>query len=173
MIDQLTETYSDLIEGSYDCPDRIVLNAYFGLGHSPGGFRNWWRRLFGDDNDLDKPHLIRFAGRFSRRLQTYATAHNIPFIQCPSAERKHLIAQQYLPQDPQFSGLFLVLVSRASGLVWDVSHTADGRIRNLSQQYRFIKLLPHHGPGLGTCHGAHEQSPAFWGTGDSQRSRVC
>lgn len=144
MIDQLTEMYSDLIEGSYDCPDRIVLNAYFSLGHSPGGFRNWWRRLFGDDNNLDKTHLIRFAGRFSRRLQTYATAHNIPFIQCPSAERKHLIAQQYLPQDPQFSGLFLVLVSRASGLVWDVSHTADGRIRNLSPQYRFINHYFFH-----------------------------
>jgi hypothetical protein len=144
MIDPLTETYSDLIEGSYDCPDRIVLNAYFGLGHSPGGFRNWWRRLFGHDDDLDKPHLIRLAGRFSRRLQTYTTAHNIPFIQCRSGERKHLIAQQHLPQDPAFSGLFLVLVSRASGLVWDVSHTADGRIRNLSKHYRFINHYFFH-----------------------------
>jgi len=114
MIDQLTETYADLIEGSYDCPDRIVLNAYFGLGHSPGGFRNWWRRLFGTDADLNKPHLIRLAGRFSRRLQTYTSAHNIPFIRCSSGERKHLIAQQYLPQEPAFSGLFLVLVSQAA-----------------------------------------------------------
>jgi len=144
MIDQLTETYAELIEGSYDCPDRIVLNGYFGLGHSPGGFRNWWRRLFGNDNNLDKPHLIRLAGRFSRRLQAYTTAHGIPFIQCRSRERKHLIAQQYLPQGSEFSGLFLVLVSRASGLVWDVSHTADGRIRNLSQQYRFINHYFFH-----------------------------
>lgn len=144
MIDQLTETYAELIEGSYDCPDRIVLNAYFGLGHSPGGFRNWWRRLFGHDNDLDKPHLIRFAGRFSRRLKTYTTVHNIPFIRCRSGERKHLIAQQHLPQDPEFSGLYLVLVSRASGLVWDVSHTADGRIRNLSKHYRFINHYFFH-----------------------------
>ena len=144
MIDQLSETYSDLIEGSYDCPDRIVLNAYFGLGHSPGGFRNWWRRLFGNDDELDKPHLIRFAGRFSRRLKAYTTAHEIPFIRCRSGERKHLIAQQHLPQDSEFSGLFLVLVSRASGLVWDVSHTADGRIRNLSKGYRFINHYFFH-----------------------------
>ena len=144
MIDQLTETYAELIEGSYDCPDRIVLNAYFGLGHSPGGFRNWWRRLFGNDEDLDKPHLIRFAGRFSRRLQTYAKAHNVPFIHCRSGERKHLIAQRHLPQEPEFSGLFLILVSRASGLVWDVSHTADGRIQNLSKQYRFINHYFFH-----------------------------
>ena len=144
MIDQLRESYADLIEGSYDCPDRIVLNAYFGLGHSPGGFRNWWRRLFGSDDNLDKPHLIRLAGRFSRRLHTYTSAHHIPFIHCSSPERKHLIAQQYLPQEPHFTGLFLVLVSRASGLVWDVSHTADGRIRNLSQSYRFINHYFFH-----------------------------
>ena len=35
----------DLLTGSYDCVDRIVLNAYFPMGHSPGGFRIWWRRL--------------------------------------------------------------------------------------------------------------------------------
>lgn len=144
MIDQLTEMYSDLMEGSYDCADRIVLNAYFGLGHSPGGFRNWWRRLFGSDENLNKPHLIRLAGRFSRRLQAYTTAYNIPFIRCRSGERKHLIAQQHLPQDPQFNGLFLVLVSQASGLVWDVSHTADGRIQNLIPQYRFINHYFFH-----------------------------
>ena len=83
-------------------------------------------------------HLIRLTGRFSRRLQTYTRAHDIPFIRCRSGERKHLLAQQYLPQAPDFSGLFLVLVSRASDLVWGVSHTGDGRIRNLSKQYRFI-----------------------------------
>ena len=58
MSDQLTETYADLIEGSYDCPDRIVLNAYFGMGHSPGGFRSWWRRLYGTDEDLDKARRV-------------------------------------------------------------------------------------------------------------------
>ena len=36
--------YGDLLTGSYDCVDRIVLNAYFSIGHNPGGFRCWWRR---------------------------------------------------------------------------------------------------------------------------------
>ena len=54
MSDQLTEAYADLIEGSYDCPDRIVLNAYFRMGHSAGGFRSWWRQLHGSDDNLDK-----------------------------------------------------------------------------------------------------------------------
>ena len=48
MADGFSERYGDLLTGSYDCVDRIVLNAYFPLGHNPGGFRVWWRRLHGD-----------------------------------------------------------------------------------------------------------------------------
>ena len=45
MADELTQRYGDFLEGSYDCVDRIVLNAYFRLCYSGGGFREWWRRL--------------------------------------------------------------------------------------------------------------------------------
>ncbi len=37
--DEFGNHYSDLLDGSYDCVDRIVLNGYFTLGHTPGGFR--------------------------------------------------------------------------------------------------------------------------------------
>jgi len=47
--------------------DRIVLNAYFSFGYTPDGFRTWWRRLYGSDDDLDNTHLMRMAGRFARR----------------------------------------------------------------------------------------------------------
>ena len=36
-----------LLSGSYDCVDRIVLNAYYPMGNTAGGFRTWWRRLVG------------------------------------------------------------------------------------------------------------------------------
>jgi hypothetical protein len=49
MPDQLTQHYQNPLGGSYDCVDRIVLNAYFSLGMSPGGFRYWWRQLTGSD----------------------------------------------------------------------------------------------------------------------------
>ena len=64
--DGFSERYGDLLYGSYDCVDRIVLNAYYPLGYNPGGFRTWWRRLHGDDEQLDNAHLIRMAGRFAR-----------------------------------------------------------------------------------------------------------
>jgi hypothetical protein len=38
MPDQLSTIYSDLLEGSYDCVDRVVLNAYFGRGSLAGAF---------------------------------------------------------------------------------------------------------------------------------------
>ena len=78
MADGLSELYRELLSGSYDCVDRIVLNGYFGMGHSPGGFRVWWRALTGSDETLDDAHLMRLAGRFSLRARGYAKAHGVP-----------------------------------------------------------------------------------------------
>ncbi len=143
MDDQLTETYADLLVGHYDCPDRIVLNAFYRMGHSPGGFRTWWRALHGNDNNLNKEHLMRFASRFTRRIKAYTNKHEIPLVYCRPKERKHDLAEQYLPSDPHFCGLFLVIVSRASGLVWDVRPTKNGGI-HLSNDYRFINHIFFH-----------------------------
>ena len=49
MADPLSEQYEDLLEGSYDCVDRIILNAYFPMGIDGGGMRCWWRALHGSD----------------------------------------------------------------------------------------------------------------------------
>ena len=51
MTDLFSERCGDLLTGSYDCVDRIVLNACFSVGHNPGGFRCWWRRLHGGSDD--------------------------------------------------------------------------------------------------------------------------
>ena len=36
MPESLSDRYAELLSGSYDCTDRIVLNAYFRMGHTPG-----------------------------------------------------------------------------------------------------------------------------------------
>jgi hypothetical protein len=41
-------------------------------------------------------------------------------------ERKHELAEAYLPRDPNQHGLFLILVAKAPGLVWEVQHNAKG-----------------------------------------------
>jgi hypothetical protein len=120
MADGLRELYQDLLTGSYDCVDRIVLNGYFRMGHSPGGFRVWWRALTGSEETLDNNHLMRLAGRFSRRIRGYAKAHNIPLLDCRVGERKHDIAEEYLAKTQVRQGLFLILIGRAQAPVWDV-----------------------------------------------------
>src|SRR5260370_7044449 len=94
--DALTTYYADLLDGSYDCVDRIVLNANFGLGYSPGGFRTWWRVLHnGSDAELDNTHLMRMAGRFSRRVRAWAQPHQLPLIHSNNHKPTPQIAQTF------------------------------------------------------------------------------
>jgi hypothetical protein len=144
MVDQLTDRYAEFLHGHYDSPDRIVLNGYYRLGYTAGGFLHWWRRLHGEDEPLTKTRLVRMAGRFSRRVKAYAEHHHIPVLYGKQGERKHELAEAYIPQDPAFKGLFLVIISRASGLVWDVKQTKDGRMGRMTKHYRYINHIFFH-----------------------------
>lgn len=145
MADEFSERYRDLLTGSYDCVDRIVLNAYFPLGHNPGGFRVWWRRWHDDgDASLDNAHLMRLAGRFSRRVRAWAAANGVPVIDCKAAERKHRIAEDYLRDHTVGVGVFLVLVARAPATVWKVSRSSSGVIRNLEKTRQFVNHYSFH-----------------------------
>jgi hypothetical protein len=145
MTDLFSERCGDLLTGSYDCVDRIVLNAYFSLGHSPGGFRVWWRRWHSDgDQRLDNAHLMRLAGRFARRVRASAQAHGIPVIDCKAGERKHQIAERYLAEHKPGPGVFLILVSRAPATVWKVSRSAAGVICSLEKRREFVNHYSFH-----------------------------
>ena len=141
----MTTSYGDLLEGTYDCVDRIVLNAFNPVRHSPGGFRVWWRRLKdGSDAELDNTHLMRMAGRFSRRVRVFAKARGSPLIDCAKGERKHEIAEEYLRDHPGVRGLFLILVARAVAPVWEVERTSKGVIRNLERKKAYVKHYSFH-----------------------------
>ena len=143
--DELSTYYADLLDGSYDCVDRIVLNAHCGLCYSAGGFRTWWRRWHDDsDAELDDTHLMRMAGRFSRRVRGWAKSHRIPVIDCASGERKHEVAEQYLRNHPAVHGVFLILVGRAMATVWDVKRSTSGVLQNLEAKRAFINHYSFH-----------------------------
>jgi len=143
--DELSDYYSDLLDGSYNCVDRVVLNAHFGLCYSAGGFRSWWRRLHnGSEEELDNTHLMRMAGRFSRRVRGYAKAHGIPVIDCSGEERKHKIAEEHLKNNSPVQGLFLILVGRAMAIRWEVKRSGRGVIRNLEAKRVFINHYSFH-----------------------------
>ena len=126
--DAFSEYYAELLQGVYDCVDRIVLNAFFPVGQTAGGIRTWWRFLRGDDLSLDDEHLREMAGIFSRRLHAFCTKYGIPLIEAQTRDRKHELAQPHLPTDPNFSGLFLVIKSNAPAPIWEVKRNGEGRI---------------------------------------------
>ena len=70
--DKLSQHYKDILEGTYDCVDRLVLNGYYPLGHSPGGMRTWFRNLKGSDKGLNNITLMRMSGRFSSRIRAFS-----------------------------------------------------------------------------------------------------
>jgi hypothetical protein len=144
--DDFCERYGDLLTGSYDCVDRVVLNAYFPLGHNPGGFRCWWRRLHGDDDDLDNTHLMRFAGRFARRVKAWAAANGVPVIYCKAGERKHQIAEEHLAAHPPSGpGVFLVLAAKAPASVWEVRRSqSSGVIGNIAKKTAYVNHYSFH-----------------------------
>lgn len=98
--------YQEIIEDQYDCVDRIVVNGYISQLQVPGGFRNWYRNFNGHDKDLTQNRLIKFAGRYSRRIYAFAEKKGIPIIECKTEQRKHQIAKEYLPKDKKSCGLF-------------------------------------------------------------------
>jgi hypothetical protein len=175
MTDELSKRYGELLAGAYDCVDRIVLNAYFSLGHNPGGFRAWWRRLHdGSEAQLDNTHLMRMAGRFSRRVRAFATAYGIPVIDCGRGDRKHLIAEEYLATHTVGAGVFLILVARAAATVWEVKRSASGVIGNLEKKTAFVNhySLAHHGPPMGPPHHQDVGASTIWCPGHRKRPRV-
>jgi hypothetical protein len=143
--DDFSERYGSLLTGSYDCVDRIVLNAYFPLCHTPGGFRTWWRGWHDDgDVGLDNAHLQRLAGRFARRVKAWGAAHDVPVLFCTADERKHLIAEQYRAGHVVTTGVFLVLVARAPATVWNVQRSAAGVLRNLEKKKAYVNHYSFH-----------------------------
>jgi hypothetical protein len=143
--DEFGERYGDLLTGSYDCVDRIVLNAY-SLGNSPAGFRVWWRRLHDDSDELlENNRLMRFAGRFARRVRAWAAANGVPVIDCKSGERKHRIAEEYLATHPVVGPcVFLILVAKAPATVWDVRRNEGGVILNIAKKRTYVNHYSFH-----------------------------
>lgn len=141
--DDFSEYYADLLDGSYDCVDRLVLRAYCPPLQTGGGFRCWWRALEGSEDGLDNNHLRRMAGRFSRRLRAWAKSREIPVIYCKPGTRKHEIAEAHLPPDRDFVGMFLILVSKAPAVVYKVNRYKSGNC-HLTKNYPFINHYSFH-----------------------------
>jgi len=143
MPDEFSQSYQPYLTGIYDCVDRIVLNAYFILAQSAGGFRTWWRQLRDNDDDLDNTHLMRFAGRFSRRIHAYAKKQGIPLIHCQRREKKHELAEKHIPKDPAFRGVFCIIAGLAPMPVFQVRRSEKG-ITDIKTKTSYVNQYSFH-----------------------------
>jgi len=141
--DGFSRCYESLLRGLYDCTDRIVLNAYYPMAQSGGGFRAWWRKMYGSDETLDDTHLMRLAGRFSRRARAWAKKHGVPFVDARRDERKHEIAERYRPTDPKFRGIFLIIAGRAPAPLRHIRRFGKGGIE-VSRKCKPYPYVTHY-----------------------------
>ena len=137
--DPFAAYHADLIEASYDCVDRLVVNCYYQMGQAGGGFRTFWRQWKGDDSGLSHEGLRQAAGDFARRLKAHCQANDILWIECAAGDVKFQIAREHRPKDPGFRGIFAVLVGRAPAPLWEVHRNDRGQITDL----RRAKQWPH------------------------------
>ena len=124
--DDFTSYLGDLLEGVYDCTDRIALRGYFPLGQTSGGMITWWNQL-NPGVPITEQRLRAFAGDFARRVKACAHKHNIPFEHFAAGQRKHLRAEELRPADPHFKGVFAIFVSKASARLWHVWENPRGK----------------------------------------------
>lgn len=145
--------HAQFIEAAYDCVDRLVVNCYFQMGQTGGGFRTFWRNWKGDDGSLRTEGLRQVAGDLARRLHAHCEKHCIPWIECGAGDVKYEIARDLRPKDPQYRGIFAVLVGRAPAPVWEVRRNDRDQITELRhpehwphvQHYYFQILDPEWG----------------------------
>jgi hypothetical protein len=151
--DAFAAYHADLIEARYDCVDRLVVNCYFQLGQTGGGFRTFWRVWKGNDTQLSTAGLRQAAGDLARRLKAHCERHAIPWIECGAGDVKYEIARERRPSDPKFRGVFAVLVGRAPAPVWEVRRNQREQITGLEhpehwphvQHYYFQIVDPEWG----------------------------
>lgn len=126
--DDLTRELSELLEGHYDCMDRIALNGFFPLGSTSGGLLTWWNALTGRE-PLDEKKLRAFSGTFSRRLRAWGEKNGVPVIDFAIGDKtKHEHAEKLQPKDPAFTGVFAVFVARAPAPIWDAFINPQGKV---------------------------------------------
>jgi hypothetical protein len=79
--------------------------------------------------EITEADLRALAGDCARRVAAFARQHNIPLERCAIGDRtKHARAAQARPADPDFQGVFRIMVSRAPALVWRVWKNKAGKV---------------------------------------------
>ena len=145
--DDFSQYYAEHLEGVYECVDRVVINAYYPLGQTGGGFRHWWRELRGNDESLSNEGMKRMAGDFGRRVRAWAGKNKVAVVDARAKERKDEIAKDYVVAAAGKRGVFLIVVGCAPAPVWNiVRHAEKGHIIDIRHHrpWRYANYYHFH-----------------------------
>ena len=77
---------------------------------------------------IDRRILAQDGWRFGRRVNAYARKREIPIHYCQLGDKtKHARAEKLRPNDPNFQGVFAILVAKAPALVWQAKNNRQGK----------------------------------------------
>ncbi len=163
--EDLSSYLADRLEGTYDCADRNTVRGYYPLGQTSGGLLTWWNQLF-PNTALTEERLRKLAGDFGRRVNGYARKHKITLRYCATGEKdKHAQAVKLRPVDPQYRGVFAILVAKAPGLVWQAKNNWEGKVvvrRPKSWPLVYHFHIVESRPRVGTRDDQDERASAVW-----------
>ena len=98
------------------------------MGQTSGGLLTWWNQLH-PGVPLTAEPLRKMAGDFGRRVNAYARKKGIPIHYCQLGDKtKHARAEKLRPNDPNFQGVFVILVAKAPALVWQAKNNRQGKL---------------------------------------------
>ena len=146
VVDKFYAHYQEQIHWHYDCIDRIIINGMFLFGQSPGGFRLWWRELFGDEEKLSDEGIKKLAGDFSRKMHAWARQNKVPVVESRKGDRKEELAASYVAQaeNSDARGIFLIVTGLAPAPVWRVDKNSSGRIANIHREKPWPYVKHYH-----------------------------
>ena len=113
------------------CIDRLYLNAYIPRLQSGGGVVDFLVRACGQK--IASPALLgQITEAFKTRLRTWATQHQIPWIDFRKGERKDAVVQRYRDRFRKRSGVVLIGVAQERASAWTATKQRHSRLWSLS-----------------------------------------
>jgi hypothetical protein len=154
-VPNVAEIIKDHVTLEIRCLDRLYINAYLPRLQTSGGVIDFLVR--GCRQKIASPAVLgQLTNAFKARLRTWATEHQIPWIEFRKGERKDTVVQRYRDRFRKTSGVVLVGVAQERTSGWSATKQRRGpfidfvyfRKSVCPNQYYVYVLDPDWGPAF-------------------------
>lgn len=142
MASVLETMYEKRIKFSYQSFDRIVIRGHVPLlqGRDGGGIVCWARSL-DPDVILTQSWFESFPAKFHLNVKKFAEEHRLPILTPKRGQDKNEMAKHYLPKDPRFVGVYLIMKAREMTYSFasrQSKHHSNPQHRNITREERLV-----------------------------------